>query len=133
ERKKVKPQAMFDFAFAKIVQIRLPMTILSKVICDVFGQENVASVAALDYALRDGDAAASDVNAIVYIWNLIHRAAVNSHPEFDLQSIAQSGGNFQCTANWLVEIFKKKQRHAVAGGQSNEFVFSFGRTKTLRP
>ena len=35
--KEMKTKPVFDFAFAKIVQIRLPVPVLNKIVGDVFG------------------------------------------------------------------------------------------------
>src|SRR5437867_3727559 len=39
--KKVKPQAVLDFAFAEIVKIRSPVPVLAEIVGDMFGDENV--------------------------------------------------------------------------------------------
>ena len=57
--------AMFDFAFAKLVQIRTPPRKLLQVVGDMLGQENVIGVAAIHHALRDIDASPGNVGLLV--------------------------------------------------------------------
>ena len=76
----VKSQSVLHFALAKIVQVRLPMSILSQIICDVFRKKDVSGVSAVHYPLGYVNSAAGDVDAVIDVPDLIDRPAVNPHP-----------------------------------------------------
>jgi hypothetical protein len=48
-------QAVLDFAFTQIMQIRLPMPVFTQVLRHVRGQKNMPGIAAIQHALRDID------------------------------------------------------------------------------
>ena len=128
----MKLQAMLYFTLSKIVQIRLPMPVLSKIVGNMFGHENVPCVAAIEHALGDIDSSARDINAIIHVRDLINRTTVNSHPNLKSRRGAQFLCDLQGTAHRLFEVFEKQQRHAIAHGQSDEFIFRFSRAETFR-
>ena len=47
----------------------------------MFGEKNVAGVAAVHDALRDVDASAGDVRSFVHISHFVHWAAMNAHAD----------------------------------------------------
>ena len=77
----MKSQTMLYFALTKVVQIRLPVPVVSKNVGNMLGHENVPGVATFDHALGNIDSSAGDINAIVHIRDLIDRTAVNSHAD----------------------------------------------------
>ena len=58
--------AVFYFAFAQLVQVRLPTPIFSKVFGDALWKKDVSGVAAIHHPLRDVDAGPGDMN-LIYI------------------------------------------------------------------
>src|SRR5689334_7336029 len=61
--------AVFHFALAEIVQIRLPVAVLNKIFSDTLRQQNVFGIAAIHYPLGDVDAGAGNVRPMVEIGN----------------------------------------------------------------
>ena len=72
--------AVFHFKIPEFVQIRLPAAVLREIIGHAFANENVTGIAAIHHPLRDVDAGAGDVFALVHIGDVMHRTAVNAHP-----------------------------------------------------
>ena len=75
---------MLYFTLPKVVQIGLPMPVVNQIVGNMFRDENVPGVAAIEHALSNVDSGASDINAIVYIRDLIDRTAVNPHASLKL-------------------------------------------------
>src|SRR5205085_12453863 len=61
EINKIKPQPVFYLPLAEVVQVRLPVTVLSEVVRHMFGQENMSGIAAIHYPLRHVDSGSSYV------------------------------------------------------------------------
>ena len=55
EVKQVQAQAVFHFALAQIVQVRLPMPVLGQIVGHMPGQKNMPGIAAIHHPLRDID------------------------------------------------------------------------------
>src|SRR4030095_16645538 len=55
EVKQVQAQAVLDFAFTQIMQVRLPMPVFTQVLRYVRGQKNMPGIAAIQHSLRDID------------------------------------------------------------------------------
>ena len=55
EVKQVQAQAVLDFAFTQIMQVRLPMPVFAQVLRYVRGQKNMSGIAAIQHSLRDID------------------------------------------------------------------------------
>ncbi len=55
EVKQVQAQAVLDFAFTQIMQVRLPMPVFAQVLRYVRGQKNMPGIAAIQHSLRDID------------------------------------------------------------------------------
>ncbi len=70
---------MFHFAFAEIVQERLPFRIVFKIFRHVPGEKNVSRVAAIHHSLRHVNACPGEVGLFVQVSDFIDRATVNSH------------------------------------------------------
>src|SRR5213082_3860480 len=56
---KIKPQPMLYLPLAEVVQVRLPVTVLSQVVHHMFGQENMSGITAIHYPLRNIDSGSS--------------------------------------------------------------------------
>jgi len=48
----VEAHAVFDFAFAEVVQVRLPMSILIQIFGDTLGKQDVSRITAVHHPLR---------------------------------------------------------------------------------
>ena len=64
---------VFHFAFAELVQIRLPARILFQIIGDMFGEKNVSSIAAIHHPLGDVDSRPGDVCLLVQVSDFVDR------------------------------------------------------------
>jgi hypothetical protein len=76
-----KLHPVFYFARAKIVQQRSPFHELSQIFCDVFGEQNVASIAAAHHSVRHVQTSASEVRLAGYIYHSANRSTVYAHPQ----------------------------------------------------
>ena len=74
------PRAVFDFALAQVMQVRLPLPVVLQVFRNALGEKNVPRIAAIHHPLRDVDSSSSNIGSIVNVSNLVDRATVNAHP-----------------------------------------------------
>ena len=105
---------MFYFVLAEIAQIRLPVSIVRQVVGDMFGQENVSGVPAIHHALGHVDARPGNVQSVVHVPDLIHGAAVNSHPQLDTGIFLKLLRDFQRATHRFFRVAKEKKRHPVS-------------------
>ncbi len=127
----METQAVFHFAFAEILQVRLPVAIVAQVVGDVLGEENVARIAAVEDTLRNIDSGAGHIDPIIHVSDLIHRAAMNPHAHRNFWSTSQCFGDFERATHRLFEAFEKEQCHAIASRETNQFVLRFSSPKTI--
>src|SRR5438874_8565642 len=79
EIRKVDADAMFHFAWAKLMQQAPPVFVLLEIISHMFGDENVTGIPAIHHPLRDVDASPGNICLFVQVSDFIYRAAVNAH------------------------------------------------------
>ena len=83
----MQTQPLFDFAFAKIMQVRLPMPVLAKILRHMRRQENMLGIAAIHHPLHNVDSRTGYVRFVVNIRDSVDRTTVNSHPQTDVRMI----------------------------------------------
>jgi hypothetical protein len=98
----------------KVVQIRFPFVILREIIGYSPREKNVSGVAAIHHPLRHVNAYSSNVTLIIYIGDLIHRAAVNPHPQLQLWVLTQLATNLQRTTDRHIHGGEEGQRYSIA-------------------
>src|SRR5438094_5955103 len=98
----------------KVVQIRPPFAILREIIPNSFREKNMSGIAAIHHPLRHIDAYSSNVALIIYIGDLIHRSAVNSHPQLQLGVLTQLATNLECTTDRHIHGGEEDQYHSIA-------------------
>src|SRR6266550_1449863 len=91
----VKAGAVFDFAFAEIVQARLPLPILLQIFRDMPGDKDVSGIATIHHALRDVDSGAGNVRLFVQVSDFVNRPAVNSHANVQFRRALECLANFE--------------------------------------
>src|SRR4029453_11525773 len=106
----VQPQPMLYLALAEIVQIRLPVPVLGQIFRYMPGQKNMPGIAAIHNALRHVDPWSRDVRLVINIGDLIHWAAVHSHPQLDMRMLLQCSADLERTSDWLFRTLEKQQR-----------------------
>src|SRR4051794_23103121 len=74
-------ETVLNLAASKLMQKGAPIRVMREVITQSFRKQDVARVPTIHDALGDGDPGAGYVCAFVYVHNLVHRAAVNTHSE----------------------------------------------------
>ena len=124
---------MFHLHIAQLVQVRLPLTVLSEVVGHSSGKKNVAGVATIHHPLREIDAGSGHVRPIVHITDFIDRAAINAHTHLQLRMLAQLATDFLRATHRCVYSSKKCQHHPVSGRQAHEFPGRLGCSKRHRP
>ena len=72
--------AVFDFAFAEVMQIRLPLSVLLQIFRGPPGDKDVACIPAIHHPLRHVDSRTRYVGTIVNIGKPAYWAAVDTHP-----------------------------------------------------
>ena len=117
---------MLHFAFAQVVQMGTPLTILFKVVRHMLGQKNVPGVPAIHHSLGQVDSRSRYIGAIIHIGNPADRTAVDSHAHPQLRMAPQCIANLYRAGNWGVRRCGKDQRHSVAGRQARQFASSIG-------
>ena len=75
----VNAHAVFDFAFAEIVQARLPLPVLLQIFREPPGDKDVSRIPAIHHPLRHVDSRTRYVRAIVNIGKPAYWAAVDTH------------------------------------------------------
>src|SRR5206468_7450230 len=85
EINQVEPQPVLHLTLAEIVQVRLPLPVLGQIFRYMPGQKNMPGLAAIHAALRHLHPRSLDVRLVVNIDDLIHWAAVYSHPQPDMR------------------------------------------------
>jgi hypothetical protein len=75
--------------------------------------------------LRDVDAGAGDVRAIVYIHDPADRSAMNAHAHLQFRMAAQRLADFQRALHRCVWRRRKNESHAVAGWNADKFAGGF--------
>ncbi len=112
--------AVFDFEIAELMQVRLPATVLRKIIGHAFGKENVTGITAIHHPLRDVDAGAGDVLALVHIGHVMDRAAVNSHAHGQTRLCTQPLTDLERALHRIFDGAGEDQRHAVTCRKKDE-------------
>ena len=88
-------------------------------------------IAAIHDALRHVESRPRDVRLVINIGDLIHWAAVHSHPQLDMRMLLQCSADLERTSHWLFRTLEKQQRHSIAGRHPDESTFCFGGPKTF--
>ena len=104
---------MLDHHLTQFMQVRTPTLVMFQIFRHVFTQQNVTSVAAIHHSLRDVDACAGDIGALIYVADFVHRAAVNSHSKLKTRTALQRLRDFQRTMDWSFRTVAKNQRNTV--------------------
>ena len=125
--------AMFHFAFAELVQVRLPMRIMFQVFGHMPRQKDVAGVAAIHHSLGDVDPGAGDIGLLVQIADLVNRTAVHTRADFQFWMTLQCLADFHGAENRRLRAVAKNQRDAVARRQAQKFSFRFRLFELFRP
>src|ERR1700730_8387190 len=113
--------AVFHFAIAELVKMRVPARQRREIVGDAARQQNVTSVAAAHHALGDVDPRAGNVRLLVDIDDAIDRAAVNAHPQFYFRMALQRRADLLRAFDRRFRIVEKHQRHSIAGRQAYQF------------
>ena len=121
----MQAQPVLDFAFAEIVQDRLPMPVLAKILCHVRGQKNMSGIAAIHHSLRNIDPRTGYVRFLINIRDSVDRTAVNSHPQLDVRMILQCSANLERTPGRFFRTVEESKRHPIAGRHPYEFAPRF--------
>src|SRR5437899_689886 len=87
--------SVFHFHAGRSVTIRLRTTLLCEIVSHAFTNDNVASIPAIHHPLRDVDAYAGNVFALVCVLHVMDRAAVDSHSHRQTWLRAQSVADLQ--------------------------------------
>ena len=74
---------MFYLYVTQFVQERLPQAVLRQIIRHSLREENMSCIATAHYPLCDVDPRPCHVRATGDIFDVIHRAAVHSHPDLN--------------------------------------------------
>src|SRR4029453_14718470 len=127
----VQPQTVLHLPLAQIVQVRLPVPVLSQILRHVPGQKNMPGIAAIQHPLRDIYSRSCKVRFVVHIGDSVNRATVNSHPHLNTRMILQSFANLECTSHWFFRATEKNERHPIASRHSIEFAACLRSAKTF--
>src|SRR5207302_9743111 len=131
EINQMQPQPVLHLTLAEIVQVRLPVPVLGQIFRYMPGQKNMPGIAAIHNALRHIDPCSRDVRLVINIGDLIHWAAVHSHPQLDMRMLLQGAANLERTSGRLFRTVEEKQRHPVSAWYPDQFTFCFGGPKTF--
>src|SRR5678815_6052800 len=122
---------MLRFTLAQIVQVRLPVPVLGQIFRYMTGQKNMPGIAAIHDALRYVDPCSRNVRLVINIGDLIHWAAVHSHPHLDMRMLLQRFADLERTSHRLFRTVEEKERHPVSAWYPDQFTFCFGDPKTF--
>ena len=117
---------MLYLAFAKLVQMLLPVAVLLQIFGHVFRHQDVISITTIHYSLRDVDAGTGNIGATTYVNHTANRPAMNPHAQLQL-------GVFTCGAADLQGAFHRRfrgvvenQRHSITRRHGKEAVLCLG-------
>src|SRR5439155_12178450 len=71
--------AVFDVAFADLMQIRPPASVMLEIVCHASREKNMSGIAAIHDSLRDVNSSTGYVRLFVQIGDRIDRPAMDSH------------------------------------------------------
>src|SRR5881275_326461 len=131
EINQVQSQPVLNLTLAQIVQIRLPVPVLNQIFRYMPGQKNMPGIAAIHDALRHVDPRSGDVRLVINIGDLIHWAAVHSHPQLDMGMLLQCSADLERTSHRLFRTVEEKERHPVSGRHPDQSTPCFGGPKTF--
>ncbi len=106
--------AVFDLAFANLMQIRPPASVMLEIVCHAPREKNMSGISAIHHSLRDVNARTRDVRLVVQVGNFIYRAAVNSHADVKLWLFLELLADFQRAQNWRFRTVAKNERATIA-------------------
>src|SRR5437773_10505133 len=72
-----------------------------------------------------------NVRLVVNIGDLIHWAAVHSHPQLDMRMLLQRFADLERTSHRLFRTVEEKERHPVSAWYPDQFTFCLGGPKTF--
>jgi hypothetical protein len=78
-------EAVFDFAFAEIVQAWLPLAVLLQIFRGSPGDKDVARIPTIHHPLRHVDSRTRYVGTIVNVGKPAYWAAVDTHPHTEFR------------------------------------------------
>src|SRR5205809_7014244 len=96
------------------MQIRLPVPVVGQIFRYMPGQKNMPGIATIHDPLRHVDPRSRDVRLVIYIGDLIHWAAVHSHPQLDMRMLLQCAADLERTSHRLSRPVEETQRHPVS-------------------
>ena len=131
EINQVQPEPVLHFTLAEIMQIRLPVPVLGQIFRYMPGQKNMPGIAAIHDALCHVDPRSRDVRLVINIGDLIHWAAVHSHPQLDMRMLLQCSADLERTSHRLFRTVEEKERHPVSAWYPDEFAGCFRGSKTF--
>jgi hypothetical protein len=131
EINQVQPQPVFHLTLAEMVQVGLPLPVLGLIFRYMPGQKNMPGIAAIHDALCHVDPRSRDVRLVINIGDLIHWAAVHSHPQLDMRMLLQRFADLERTSHWFFRTVEEKERHPVSAWYPDQFTFCFGGPKTF--
>ena len=123
--------AVLHFAFAEIVQVRLPVPVLRQIFRHAFREKNVSGVAAIHHALGHVHASPGHVGPVVHIGHPTHGSAMDAHPHFEFRMIPQRLAGLHRASDWRIRSGGKRKRHSVSGRQPNQFSGRFRGAKSI--
>src|SRR6266516_3497169 len=120
EINQVQPQPVLHLTLAEIVQVQLPVPVLGQIFRYMPGQKNMPGVAAIHDALRHVDPCSRDVRLVINIGDLIHWAAVHTHPQLDMRILLRYSTDLERTSHRLFRTVEEKERHPVSAWYPDE-------------
>src|SRR6516165_5630243 len=76
---KMKAVAVFDVAFAQVMQLRLPTRGMFQILGHMLGEEDVPGVPAIHYSLCDVNPGSGHVHLFIEVSDFVDRPAMNPH------------------------------------------------------
>src|SRR5436309_1897698 len=106
--------AVFDLAFANLMQIRPPASVMLEIVCHAPREKNMSGISAIHHSLRGVNAGTRDVRLFVQVGNFIYRATVNSHSDSKFGMMFELFANLESAEHWRFGAIAKNERAAVA-------------------
>src|SRR5215475_11119226 len=103
------------------MKVIAPARVLGQILSEAPGKENVASITAIQYPLRQIDSTTCHVLTLVHVHYGIDRTAVKSHSDLDRRLFFQRPADLHRTTDRRFRTGEEDQCHSVAGRQTNQF------------
>src|ERR1041384_4343455 len=117
---RVNGRAVLDHTLSQVVQVGTPLSRLRQIFSRALRHKNMSRISAIHDLLRHVNASACNICPVINVLNLIDRAAMNPHPQFELWMFSYLFRNGDGAINWCFRTVTEDKRHSISTGKPNQ-------------